>query len=84
MVNNDGAPHNLHLHGVGFQVLTVSGGAPPPELAGWKDTVFLKPHVPYEFIIAFGAYADPRTPYMFHCHLLYHEDQGMMAQFLVT
>ena len=29
-------------------------------------------------------YADPATPYMYHCHVLYHEDQGMMGQFVIV
>ncbi|WP_248239506.1 multicopper oxidase domain-containing protein [Microbacterium kunmingense] len=29
-------------------------------------------------------HADPRHPLMLHCHLLRHEDAGMMAQFLVV
>lgn len=32
----------------------------------------------------FDGPADPDTPYMYHCHLLYHEDQGMMGQFVVV
>jgi FtsP/CotA-like multicopper oxidase with cupredoxin domain len=32
----------------------------------------------------FRDYADPDTPYMFHCHLLPHEDAGMMGQFVVV
>jgi FtsP/CotA-like multicopper oxidase with cupredoxin domain len=32
----------------------------------------------------FVDYADPETPYMFHCHILQHEDQGMMGQFVVV
>ena len=32
----------------------------------------------------FEDYADPDSPYMYHCHLLRHEDQGMMAQFVVV
>ncbi len=32
----------------------------------------------------FADYADPDTPYMFHCHLLSHEDHGMMGQFVVV
>jgi hypothetical protein len=31
----------------------------------------------------FTDYADPAWPYMFHCHILRHEDAGMMGQFLV-
>jgi FtsP/CotA-like multicopper oxidase with cupredoxin domain len=32
----------------------------------------------------FTDYADPDTPYMYHCHLLQHEDSGMMGQFVVV
>lgn len=32
----------------------------------------------------FDGPADPDTPYMYHCHLLYHEDLGMMGQFVVV
>jgi len=82
--NNDGSPHNFHVHGLGFQVLSVGGRQPPPELRGWKDTLFLRPHTRYEIIMTMPSYADPSAPYMFHCHLLYHEDQGMMGQFVVV
>jgi hypothetical protein len=34
--------------------------------------------------LRFEGPADPDTPYMYHCHLLYHEDQGMMGQFVVV
>lgn len=82
--NADGVPHNFHIHDVQFQVLTVDGGPPPPELAGWKDTIFLPPNVQFELIARHSDYADPDTPYMFHCHLLAHEDAGMMGQFVVV
>jgi hypothetical protein len=32
----------------------------------------------------FTDYADPNSPYMYHCHLLQHEDNGMMGQFVVV
>ncbi len=76
--------HNFHVHDVQFQVLDIDGEPPPPELAGWKDTVYLDPGLPYRLILRFGSEADPDHPYMFHCHLLRHEDQGMMRQFLVV
>jgi FtsP/CotA-like multicopper oxidase with cupredoxin domain len=77
-------PHNFHIHDVQFQVLTVAGAPPPPHLAGWKDTVYLPPNVQFELIARFSDHADPDTPYMFHCHLLAHEDSGMMGQFVVV
>jgi suppressor of ftsI len=77
-------PHSFHVHDVQFQVLSVNGDQPPPELAGWKDTVLLRPRTDYALIMRFSDYTDPNTPYMYHCHLLWHEDQGMMGQFVVV
>ncbi len=81
--NDDGKPHNLHIHGVSFQILSVNG-EPPPVPAAWKDTVFVPMNRELELAVRFPRYADPATPYMYHCHVLYHEDQGMMAQFVVV
>lgn len=84
VVNVHGDPHNFHVHDVQFQVLDVDGAAPPPELRGWKDTVYLPPDVPVRIILRFADYTDRNVPYMYHCHLLWHEDQGMMGQFVVV
>jgi bilirubin oxidase len=84
-VRNDMAfPHSFHVHDVQFQVVSIGGKAPPPELAGWKDTVYLRPNTDYRLVMRFADYADPEHPYMYHCHLLRHEDAGMMGQFLVV
>ncbi|TFD21156.1 multicopper oxidase family protein [Cryobacterium sp. TMS1-13-1] len=77
-------PHNFHVHAVQFQVLRVGTEPPPVELAGWKDTIYLEPGVRYELIMQFAEYTDPDFPYMFHCHMLSHEDAGMMGQFVVV
>ena len=82
--NTDGEHHNFHVHDVQFQVLDVDGMSPAPELAGWKDTIFLPPDARVRLALRFTDYADPDTPYMFHCHLLPHEDAGMMGQFVVV
>jgi FtsP/CotA-like multicopper oxidase with cupredoxin domain len=84
VANGHDTPHSFHIHDVQFQVLTVNGGAPPPELGGWKDTLFLQPGRRYSVIARFADYADPTTAYMFHCHVLRHEDEGMMGQFVVV
>lgn len=83
VVNGMSMPHSFHVHDVQFQLLSVGGESPPPELAGWKDTVYLRPAVEYRLILRFTDYTDPDFPYMYHCHLLWHEDQGMMGQFVV-
>ena len=84
VVNKAGEHHNFHVHDVQFQVLDVEGMARTPEMEGWKDTVFLMPGARVRLALQFTDYADPDTPYMFHCHLLPHEDNGMMGQFVVV
>ncbi|MFF2369518.1 multicopper oxidase family protein [Agromyces sp. NPDC058110] len=82
--NSNAVPHSFHVHDVQFRIASIDGEAPPPELAGWKDTIFAEPETTYELLMRFDDYADPGTPYMYHCHLLWHEDQGMMGQFAVV
>jgi blue copper oxidase len=84
VTNRSGNPHNFHVHGVQFKVVTYEGGTPPPTLAGWKDTTFIPPASTVRLLVQLPDYADPAVPYMFHCHLLQHEDNGMMGQFVVV
>lgn len=84
VLNDMPRPHNFHVHGVQFQVAEVDGAAPPAELAGWKDTIYLEPGVSYRLLLRFEDYADTDAPLMYHCHLLRHEDAGMMGQFVVV
>ncbi|MEJ2887506.1 multicopper oxidase family protein [Actinomycetospora aeridis] len=74
-VNRHTLPHNLHVHDARMQVL----GEP-----AWKDTVAVAPGTTVRALVRVGPYADPEVPYMLHCHLLRHEDDGMMLQFLVV
>jgi FtsP/CotA-like multicopper oxidase with cupredoxin domain len=82
--NSSGNLHNFHVHDVQFAVATLNGDEPPPELRGWKDTIFIPPNREVELLMRFTDYSDPDVPYMFHCHLLRHEDEGMMGQFVVV
>ncbi|MFD8250610.1 multicopper oxidase family protein [Nocardia sp. NPDC059691] len=82
--NNDGMPHNFHIHDVRFRVLAVDDEPPPAALTGPKDTVFLPPNSTVRLAMRFDGPADPDAPYMYHCHLLWHEDLGMMGQFVVV
>lgn len=81
--NVDNWPHNFHVHDTQFRVLDIDGTPPPPALAGWKDTVYTPPGTTIRLALRFSEYTDPTFPYMYHCHLMLHEDQGMMGQFLV-
>jgi FtsP/CotA-like multicopper oxidase with cupredoxin domain len=82
--NQTGSLHNFHVHDIQFKLLQYKGAPPPPYLSGWKDTVAIPPGESVRFITKFTDYADPSTPYMFHCHLLRHEDNGLMGQFVVV
>jgi FtsP/CotA-like multicopper oxidase with cupredoxin domain len=85
LVNGQAIPHNFHIHDAAFTVLDVDGRPPPPALGGArKDTVFVRPGSRIRLAVQFGTHPDPRTPLMFHCHLLAHEDAGMMGQFIVV
>ncbi|MET7338917.1 multicopper oxidase domain-containing protein [Nonomuraea sp. NPDC005650] len=68
--------HPVHLHLVGFRVLSRRGRPPLPHDAGLKDTVSLRPGEAVEIITRFDGY---RGRYLFHCHNAEHEDMGMMA-----
>ena len=82
--NDNPLPHSFHVHDTRFRVLSIDGSPPPARLGGWKDTIALERERVYRLLVRFEDYADPTTPYMYHCHLLWHEDQGMMGQFLVV
>ncbi len=84
VVRNAGrTPHSFHIHGVQFQV-RADARQRPPVLHGWKDTVYVPPGESLRLVVRMPAYGDPAVAYMFHCHLLEHEDRGMMGQFLVV
>ncbi|MER6306682.1 multicopper oxidase family protein [Streptomyces sp. NPDC001657] len=73
--------HPVHLHLVGFRVLSRSGRRPLPHDAGLKDTISLRPGEAAEIITRFDGY---RGRYLFHCHNAEHEDMGMMANLEVV
>lgn len=73
--------HPFHIHGVTFQVLSENGRAPQPQNTGWKDTILV--HGSADLLIRFDQPAAAKTPFMYHCHILEHEDGGMMGQFTV-
>jgi blue copper oxidase len=82
--NNHGMAHPFHLHDVQFQVLSRDGAAPPAVERGWKDTVLVRPFETVRIVAHFADFADPVVPYMYHCHILEHEDRAMMGQFRVV
>ncbi|MET8865625.1 multicopper oxidase domain-containing protein [Nonomuraea sp. NPDC004580] len=83
-IENTVYAHNFHIHEVAFQVLDVDGTKPAPWTAGHKDTVYVPPKSTVRLAVQFGDFTDPKTPYMYHCHILRHEDSGMMGQFVIV
>ena len=75
-------PHPFHVHGVSFQILTHNGQPTAEQDRGWKDTVIVTEE-PTEILMRFNHTATNEFPYMIHCHILEHEDNGMMGQFTV-
>jgi FtsP/CotA-like multicopper oxidase with cupredoxin domain len=84
VTNGSGRPHNLHVHDVRFAIVDVDGRRPGPAYSGWKDTVYVAPGSTVRLVMRFSDYTDPDRPYMYHCHILRHEDRGMMGQFVVV
>ena len=82
--NQTGRMHPFHVHLVQFLILDRNGREPSPQELGWKDTVLVMPEERVDVIMKFAQYADPDIPYMYHCHILEHEDNGMMGQFVVA
>ena len=76
--------HPFHIHNVQFRVIDRDGHAPPPLETGFKDTVIVNPREQVRVLLRFEEHSDPDTPYMYHCHILEHEDAGMMGQFVVV
>jgi FtsP/CotA-like multicopper oxidase with cupredoxin domain len=74
-----GMDHPFHLHGFQFQVLE-RNGVPEPFRA-WKDLVNVRKHETVRFIVRFDDYPGK---WMYHCHILDHEDHGMMGILEVT
>lgn len=83
LTNSTMVAHPFHIHDIEFFVLDINGNPPPPEYEGLKDVILVKPNDTVRFITKFITFSDPMVPYMFHCHLLHHEDEGMMGSFLV-
>lgn len=83
LVNETMIAHPFHIHDVQFYLFDRNGSTPPAEELGRKDVVFVPSGDSVMFITKFEDFADTLVPFMFHCHILMHEDDGMMGQFVV-
>lgn len=75
--------HPMHIHGVQFQVLERVGGRNHiiPSEKGWKDTVLVMAGEKVKVIMTFPQYTGL---FVFHCHNLEHEDDGMMLNYRIV
>ncbi|MBV9293585.1 MAG: multicopper oxidase domain-containing protein, partial [Frankiales bacterium] len=73
--------HYIHIHEEQWRTISRDGGPPPAYEAGLQDTWRLDPGESVEVAAKFTDYAGV---FMIHCHMLDHEDHGMMAQFAVV
>lgn len=91
MMDPMGMAHPIHIHGVQFQVVDrqvlpelKSGWDAVQEGVvdeGWKDTFLLMPGERVKTLLKFGEHTGK---FVFHCHNLEHESQGMMRNYEVT
>jgi spore coat protein A, manganese oxidase len=97
-INTTDDAHPMHLHLVQFQILQRQGfnvaamqngklelvgtARPPAENeAGWKDTAVVNPGDVLTILVRFEGYTGR---YVFHCHMLEHEDNDMMRPYEVV
>ncbi|MCC7023654.1 MAG: multicopper oxidase domain-containing protein [Thermomicrobiales bacterium] len=73
VVNEDEADHVFHIHTNPFQVMAVNGEAPPAPL--WRDTAIVPRHGSLTFRT---RYRDFTGQTVLHCHMMNHEELGMM------
>lgn len=76
--------HSFHLHDVPYQLISINGEAPAGVDLGWRDTYEVVGGGTIVIAMEFTDFADDTYMYMLHCHLLQHEDDGMMASLMVT
>lgn len=74
-----GLGHPFHVHGTQFQILSRNNQKVSKAESGFKDTVFVALGEEVKIKVRFTH----QGVYMYHCHILEHEDNGMMGQFIV-
>jgi bilirubin oxidase len=77
--------HPFHIHDVQFYVLDINGATPPLNKRGRKDVILVPGGMgTVRFITKFEDFHNDTLPFMYHCHMLGHEDGGMMGQYIVN
>lgn len=79
--NKTNVAHVMHLHHSDWYLLERDGRRPPPWENCLKETFFVYPN---EKILLAGHFSDYTGKFVIHCHMLDHEDHGLMSQFQVV
>ena len=74
LTNTSDEQHPFHIHVNDFQVISIGGK--PYDAHGLQDTVRLEPK---QDVVIRTRFTDFTGKFVFHCHILNHEDLGMMA-----
>ena len=82
ITNKSPMAHPFHAHAIQYQILTRNGIPASGVDLGWKDTFLVQPGETVRVIGEFDGEIN-RGDYMYHCHILEHEDAGMMGYFRV-
>ena len=81
--NNTAIAHPFHVHGLQFYIVDRNNAPPPANERGRKDVVFIRAQETVKIIMKFEDFTHTSVPYMYHCHMLTHEEEGMMGQYLI-
>jgi FtsP/CotA-like multicopper oxidase with cupredoxin domain len=81
IVNRTKVAHMMHMHHTDWYLLARDGKPPPPWEDCLKETFFVYPG---ERILVAGHFSDYTGKFVIHCHMLDHEDHGLMTQFEVV
>lgn len=79
--NSSPITHYFHLHEELWHTISRDGKKPPPWERGLEDTWKLDPG---ETVKVAAKFTDYTGLFMLHCHMLDHEDHGLMGQFDVV
>lgn len=85
--NQTGEPHAFHMHQIHFLVMAINGVTlPNPYLADTVTVPFWNGTPPFPSVTVRMDFRDPNIAgtFVYHCHILDHEDGGMMAEILVN
>ena len=74
--------HPFHIHGASFRIMNLDGASTPAHQSGPKDTVLVNEWA--QILVSFNQPTTIEKPFVFHCHILEHEDAGMMGQYLAS